>query len=245
MQTQPSHHVPGILLHDGVHVDHVGSDCPVYIHTDPAHQEKVCPTRWMLPWLSIALTGIGRAHFRHKSIAHLDEALPFLSLHLERAMHPRLNPTVLFMVLLRTVISSQLQNPLSTRKHHQRSRRATKLTVAFQHHPETIFWSRLDMAWITVGYFYYLKLTTLLLHGVHCVDYEDVDGSTVSVLKIDMYTKCYEGSHLFSSYFIWGLIAFYSLGTSLRHEWIHITRTYTRIYTYSTLAQISNCIQYI
>ena len=79
------------------------------------------------------------------------------------------------------------------------------------------FRARLMHSHLILGSILYLRLSTMTLQALHCTDVErDQAGGAVSVLLIDLTTRCYEGLHLPTAVLVaWPTLFLYCLGFPL------------------------------
>ena len=82
------------------------------------------------------------------------------------------------------------------------------------------FKARIIHSHLILGSILYLRLTAMNFQAINCTTVVQSDGSTQSVLQIDLTTKCYEGNHLYSAPAIWLLLLVYSIGFPLLCFWL-------------------------
>ena len=82
------------------------------------------------------------------------------------------------------------------------------------------FRARLIHSHLILGSILYLRITTMHFQAIHCTSVLQSDGSYVSLLKIDLTTQCYVGTHLHSSLFVWPMLFVYSVGFPLLCFWL-------------------------
>ena len=75
-----------------------------------------------------------------------------------------------------------------------------------------IFGARLLHSHLILGSIVFLRMTTYNLEAVDCAYLPLSDGTEQYVLLVDLVTPCYVGNHLYSAFFIWPFLIFYSVG---------------------------------
>ena len=79
------------------------------------------------------------------------------------------------------------------------------------------FKARFVHSHLILGSILYLRVTTMTLQALHCTDVQlEEGGAFVSVLLIDLTTRCYEGAHLLTAVALaWPLLLLFTLGFPL------------------------------